>query len=160
VKNAPALRKRLNLSIIKALPPRTTLWDSELRGFCARRQSSPTVSYLVKTRIDGRTRWFTIGRHGQPWSPETARKQALRILADPRNAGQERLPAGQNLSTAMAAFLASHGPKLKPHTLVDYRRLSDNRILPALGRLSVEAVARADVSRARRTSPLPCSPNS
>jgi len=31
-------------------------------------------------RIGRRQRWITIGRHGSPWTPETARREALRLL--------------------------------------------------------------------------------
>mgnify|MGYP001378747206 CR=1 FL=1 len=78
-----AMRKKIGMAIINAMPPDTTIWDTDLKGFCARRQKSAAISYLLKTRVAGRIRWFTVGRHGQPWTPETARKHALRILADP-----------------------------------------------------------------------------
>ena len=32
--------------------------------------------------FDHAQRWFTIGRHGSPWTPESARRQAFRILGD------------------------------------------------------------------------------
>ena len=34
------LRKKVTLSAIAALPPESTLWDTEIKGFCIRRQRS------------------------------------------------------------------------------------------------------------------------
>ena len=49
--------------------------------FGARRQQSSAVSYVLIYRTqEGRQRWHTIGRHGAPWTPGTARKEATRLL--------------------------------------------------------------------------------
>ena len=57
------------------------LWDVTVPGFCARRQRSEAVTYALKYRTaGGRQRWQTIGRHGAPWTPEEARKEAKRVL--------------------------------------------------------------------------------
>ena len=40
-----------------------------------RRQLGKPVYFLQK-RVDGRARWLTIGPHGSPWTPETARREA------------------------------------------------------------------------------------
>jgi hypothetical protein len=48
-----------------------------------RRQQSQAVSYVLFYRNkEGRQRWFTIGRHGAPWTPETAREEARRLLGE------------------------------------------------------------------------------
>jgi hypothetical protein len=38
--------------------------------------------YILKYRFENRLRWFRIGRHGSPWTPESARREALRLLGD------------------------------------------------------------------------------
>jgi hypothetical protein len=48
-------------------------WDDEIKGFGVRCRPSGAKTYLLKTRIGGAQRWLTIGRHGSPWTPETAR---------------------------------------------------------------------------------------
>jgi hypothetical protein len=59
------------------------IWDASLPGFGARRQQSQAVSYVLFYRNkEGRQRWFTIGRHGAPWTPETARDEARRLLGE------------------------------------------------------------------------------
>ena len=70
-------RKRIGLREVRALGQGEIIWDSGLPGFAARRQRSDTVSYVVKYRTSaGQQRWHTIGRHGAPWTPETARAEA------------------------------------------------------------------------------------
>lgn len=147
-------RKKIGLAIIQALPPGATVWDTEIKGFCARRQKSEAVSYMLKTRVDGRIRWFTIGRHGQPspsgqvWAPDTARKQAIKILANP--AAFERPDPEQELSFATVAeqFLENHGAKIKSSTLHEYRSLMRMYLLPAFGAKRLVSITRADVSSA------------
>jgi hypothetical protein len=57
------------------------LWDAELRGFGVRCRGSGEKFYFLKYRLaNGRQRWATIGRHGSPWTVETARKEAQRLL--------------------------------------------------------------------------------
>jgi Arm DNA-binding domain len=56
------------------------LWDREVRGFGVRCRASGAKHYVLKMRVGGRQRWLTIGRHGSPWTPDNARREALRLL--------------------------------------------------------------------------------
>ncbi len=149
--NTPA-RKKISLAIVNALPPNTTVWDADLKGFCIRRQSSPAVSYLLKTRVNGRIRWFTIGRHGQAtrsgqtWTPETARKDALRILADPLAADEPSREDGLTFALVAEQFLTNHGTKIKANTLTEYTSLMRLYLLPAFSNKPIQSITRADVS--------------
>ena len=68
---------------MRAFKPGQTHWDSSLPGFGARRQNSEAVVYVLFYRTrEGRQRWLTIGRHGAPWTPDTAREEAKRLLGD------------------------------------------------------------------------------
>ena len=42
-------------------------------------------SYVAVYRFGGRKRWFTIGEHGSPWTPEKARAKAVAILLAAKN---------------------------------------------------------------------------
>jgi Arm DNA-binding domain len=65
---------------IAALQPGQVIWDGAISGFGARRQVD-AVSYVLFYRAaEGRQRWHTIGRHGSPWTPDTARREAKRLL--------------------------------------------------------------------------------
>lgn len=58
------------------------LWDDNLKGFGAKITKSGAVSYILQFRMGGReakTRRYTIGSHGSPWTPTTARDEAERL---------------------------------------------------------------------------------
>src|SRR4051812_33266886 len=75
------------------------LWDDELRGFGLRVTAKGAKSYVFQFRMGGRespSRRYTIGKHGSPWTPQTARKEAERVAImvrqgiDPVQADHER----------------------------------------------------------------------
>ena len=77
------MRKAIGIKDVQALAPGETIWDAKVTGFGARRQKSRAVAYVVFYRTgDGKQRWHTIGRHGAPWAPETAHKEAKRLLGE------------------------------------------------------------------------------
>jgi len=55
------------------------LWDTTVNGFGARRQTKG-VFYYLRYRHNGSQIMRSIGRHGSPWTPDTARNEALRLL--------------------------------------------------------------------------------
>jgi len=55
------------------------LWDTTINGFGARRQTKG-VFYYLRYRHKGSQIMKSIGRHGAPWTPDTARTEALRLL--------------------------------------------------------------------------------
>jgi integrase len=55
------------------------LWDTTVNGFGARRQTKG-VFYYLRYRRDGSQFMRSIGRHGSPWTPDTARTRALELL--------------------------------------------------------------------------------
>lgn len=59
------------------------LWDDELKGFGLKITAGGSASYVIQYRMGGReakTRRYTIGGHGSPWTPFTAREEATRLL--------------------------------------------------------------------------------
>ena len=59
------------------------LWDDELKGFGLKVTAGGSASYVIQYRMGGReakTRRYTIGGHGSPWTPFTAREEATRLL--------------------------------------------------------------------------------
>jgi integrase len=73
----------ITIRSVQALAPGHCLWDGNhkeaVRGFGVRRQRNQ-VTYVLKYRVFGRQRFFTIGPHGSPWTPEKARREAKRLL--------------------------------------------------------------------------------
>ena len=61
---------------VDALKPGEFLWDGR---FGVKATPSSKV-YLVQYRIGGRVRRYTVGRHGEPWTPTTAHREASRLL--------------------------------------------------------------------------------
>src|SRR3546814_20228384 len=58
------------------------LWDTDLKGFGARITPAGVISYVYQYRMGGReaaVRRLTLGRHGSPWTPPTARIAAERL---------------------------------------------------------------------------------
>ncbi|QTH19706.1 site-specific integrase [Rhizorhabdus wittichii] len=75
------------------------LWDDALKGFGVRASTSGSKTYIFQYRMGGReakTKRYTIGKHGSPWTAATARMEAVRILTmvrqrtDPVYADKER----------------------------------------------------------------------
>ena len=66
-------------SVLVSLGPGEDAWDSEIKGFGIRCQTKGR-SYVLKTTINRRQKWITIGPHGSPWTPATARARALELL--------------------------------------------------------------------------------
>ena len=155
-----AIRQRIGLRQVRALKPGETVWDASLSGFGARRQKSDAVSYVLYYRTnEGRQRWYTIGRHGAPWTPETAREEAKRLLgdvahkADPaadkraaRNAQTVSELCDRYLADAEAGRLVTRRRSLKKaSTLATDRGRIERHIKPLIGRRAVASVTRGDV---------------
>jgi integrase len=155
-----ASSQRIGLRQVRALGPGEIIWDSSLPGFGARRQRSKAVSYVLFYRTEeGRQRWYTIGRHGAPWTPETARAEALRLLgeivskADPA-ADRRAARRAQAVSELCDLYLAdAEAGRLmtrrrtakKASTLVTDRGRIERHIKPLLGNRAVAAVTRDDI---------------
>ena len=152
--------KRIGLREVRNLGVGQVIWDAAVAGFGARRQRSRAVSYILFYRThEGRQRWLTIGRHGAPWTPESARAEAQRLLgdvargADPATVKRSRRQAKTvaelcdlYLADAEAGRLLTRrkAPK-KASTLVTDRGRIARHIKPLLGKHKVAAVTREDV---------------
>ena len=156
----PRERKRIGLREVRALEPNSEVWDAAVPGFGARRQRSEAVAYVLLYRTpEGRSRRFTIGRHGAPWTPDTAREEARRLLgavargADPaadKTAIREAVTVGElcdlYLADAESGRLLTRrkAPKKASTLLSDKGRIAGH-IRPKLGKLPVAAVTPRDV---------------
>jgi ABC-type Na+ transport system ATPase subunit NatA len=56
-------RIRLTKAVVDRMGSGVIVWDSDVRGFGVRCQRK-AKKYVLKTRVNGRQRWFTIGEHG------------------------------------------------------------------------------------------------
>jgi integrase len=157
-----ASNRRIGLREIRKLGPGEVIWDGAIVGFGARRQKSDAVSYVLIYRTrEGRQRWHTIGRHGAPWTPDTARDEARRLLgdvaggADPAAAKKAKRRAATvaelcdlYLADAEAGRLLTRRKRAKKaSTLSTDRGRIERHIKPLLGQHKVAAVTREDIDR-------------
>lgn len=132
------------------------LWDTEVKGFGLRVRPNGHKVYVLEYRpgSGGRTaakRRFTIGKHGSPWTPDLARKEAERLLGVVKAGGDPAADktahkAAPSVEELGARFLKEHADtKRKPATATQYRRLLDLFIHPAFGKKKAVDVTRHDV---------------
>jgi integrase len=134
------------------------LWDTEIKGFGLRVRSGGARTYVLHYRMGGgrkaALRKVTIGKHGSPWTPDTARSEAKRLLglveagtdpASDRMADRSQ-PTFAELIDLYVAEGCSHK---KPTTLkADHGRF-EHHLRPLLGRLKANKIERADIERMR-----------
>jgi hypothetical protein len=108
--------------------------------------------YVVKYRAGGRQRWFTIGRHGSPWTPEAARREAIRLLgevvrgldpAEKRNVDRKAV----SFAELCDVYLAEGVAHKKASTLRVDRGRIELHLKPLLGGKRADAITRADIER-------------
>jgi len=141
--------------VVDALKPGDLVWDAEIKGFGARCQKS-AKTYVLKYRFGHRQRWYTIGKHGSPWTPEKARTEAKRLLGmvadkcDPAGM-RDTLRNRPTVAELCVRFLEEHSADHKKESshLNDTSNIN-NHVLPLLGRLYVTDVTRADIDRFKR----------
>jgi integrase len=156
------MRKRIGIRDIKALKPGQVIWDTAVTGFGARRQKGTAVVYFLFYRsAQNRQRWFTLGKHGSPWMPDTARTEAKRLLGlvaagqDPASsklAHRKALTVGelcdQYLADAVAGrVLKRSGVAKKVSTLAGDKSRIARHIKPLVGTLAITAFTPQDSER-------------
>ena len=131
------------------------LWDDEVSGFGLKVTPAGRKVYVLQYRMAGRgssTRRLTIGRHGAPWTPEVARREATSLLG--------RVKAGEDPATAREAakrdltvaqlcdlYLMEGCATKKASTLATDRARIERHIKPLLGRKQLSRLSRADIER-------------
>ena len=72
---------------LPTLGRRAVYWDDRLKGFGVRVTSTGNRTYVVQHRIGGKgspSKTYTIGKHGSPWTADTARDHAKSVLESVR----------------------------------------------------------------------------
>jgi integrase len=140
---------------VDGLVANAVIWDDELPGFGARRQRGEAKYYFLKYRVGARQRWVTIGRHGAPWTPEAARKEALRLLGEIARGNDPAAARAADRKAATIAelcdlYLAEGVATKKPSTVRNDRSRIERHVKPLLGHRKIRDVTRADVERFQR----------
>ena len=131
------------------------LWDTDLKGFFLRVYPTGRRVYAVKYRLGPAQRVFTIGVHGSPFTPETARaaaEAALRRVANGEDPATEKKEARAALTVnALIERYVEEGPatKLNKRQSTWENDASNLRrhIRPILGRKVANQVTKAEAAR-------------
>lgn len=146
-----ALTKR-NIDALKPCAGRCTTWDTEVSGFGLRIAPNGRRVYILKYRTGGQQKWFTIGRHGSPWTPKEARLEAQRLLGEIARGGDPAGARGANrkamiFSELCDLYLAEGTEHKKSSTLRSDRGRIALHLKPLLGSKRANGITRADVER-------------
>ena len=143
-------RKTLTNRAVAALAVERDMvyWDRDLPGFGVRVYPGGGKVYIAQAREpDKTTRRVTVGRH-DVLNADQARQRAAFIITRIR-AGEDpvplplaaRLNGGPTVADLAERYLEEHtAVRLKPRTRLRVRGMLDNHILPALGKMPLEAV--------------------
>jgi len=129
---------KITKTIVERLPPGEWLWDADhrevVKGFGARRQVDG-VFYYLRYRLRGRQRIKSIGRHGSPFTPDTARNEAKRMLGlvankvDPFDE-QEKARSVETFGGEAKRYLEHKKGALKPRSYQEVERHLMNHAKP------------------------------
>ena len=129
----------------------TVFWDRELTGFGVRVYPTGSKVYIAQARGPEGPKRVAVGRHGVINADE-ARKRAAYIIARVK-AGEEAIPkpmkpvGGPTVAELCARYMEEYvSVRCKPGTAALYRSVIDRHVLPALGRLPLTALSRAQVA--------------
>jgi hypothetical protein len=128
----PKLTKRLiDAAHAEAAKGEVFLWDSEVKGFGLRVKPSGVKSFVLKYRVSGQTKRYTVGKVGSPYTVDEARNAAADLLRDIRRGsdpGAAKAQARDGLTVAdvckwyleqagQGAVLGRCGSRIKASTL-------------------------------------------
>jgi integrase len=139
---------------------RSRLWDRDLKGFCLQAYPTGRKVYVVGYTYGGRYRWLTIGKHGDPWTPEAAREKAKSVLGDVANgidpvefkveAKEQARRDSLTVSGLIDRYL-EEGPVDKPDkrasSWANDRSYLNNHARPLLGKRAASKMKPSDISK-------------
>jgi integrase len=98
------------------------LWDTTCVGFGARRQTSG-LFYYVRFTLNGQQTVRSIGRHGAPWTPDTARGRARELLGKVAiGTDLAQSLSGETFGAEIERYLVRKRASLKPRSFVETAR--------------------------------------
>ena len=114
---------KITVRIVEQLEPGSRVWDTVVQGFGVRRQTGGAYYYL-RFRRNGMQQMRSIGRHGSPWTPDTARaraKQLLELAVGGDDPFAKPVPA-EAFGSEVERYLKKQHLALKPRTYVELER--------------------------------------
>ena len=129
----------------------TVFWDRELTGFGVRVYPTGSKVYIAQARGPEGPKRVAVGRQGVIHAEE-ARKRAALIISRIK-AGEEAVPelmkpaGGSTVAELAARYLTEYvSVRCKPRTVASTRTVVHRHIVPALGKMPLAAVERAQVA--------------
>jgi len=114
------MQGKITKTSVDRLEPWTVLWDTDVKGFGVRRHGADARHYLLRYRFGGKQTFRKIGRHGSPFTPDTARNEARRLLgllASGVNPAAQA-PQSENFASEVDRYLA-HKQGLKAFAMIE-----------------------------------------
>lgn len=149
------MKQHLTERSVKALAPEidrnVPVYDDEVTGFALFVYPSGKRAFVLRYRIAGRSRYFTIGSWPD-WSVTAAREEAKRLKReidgghDPlgKRVDQRNAPT---IKDAIDRYLQEHAVKLAPRSLSDQTSLLRKLVQPEWGTRKVADITPDDVDR-------------
>ena len=137
---------KITMRTVTTLAPGSYVADAVVQGFGVRRQKDGAYYYL-RFRRNGSQYMKSIGRHGSPWTPNTARARAKQLLGlaiggdDPF---AKPVPA-EAFGAEVERYLRKQQAALKPRTYVELERHL-RRDCAALARLRLTEIDRRTIA--------------
>ena len=149
----PTMKTLSNRAVAKLKVEKDTVfWDRDLTGFGVRVYPTGSKVYIAQARGPEGPRRVAVGRHGVINADE-ARKRAALIIARIK-AGEEAVPepmkpaGGPTVAELCARYLTEYvAVRCKPGTAALYRSVINRHVLPALGKLPIAGLSRAQVAK-------------
>jgi integrase len=122
---------KITIRTVEQLHPGSRVYDTVVQGFGVRRQKDGAYYYL-RFRRNGVQSMKSIGRHGSPWTPDTARTEAKRLLGavvggdDPFT----KPLASESFGHELARYLERKRAMMKPRAFEEVERHLTNHAAP------------------------------
>lgn len=134
------------------------MWDVDVKGFGVKVTPRGAKSYLLQYRLGGRgtrTRRYTIGTHGSPWTPDQARQRASELLLEVRRGvdplDAERAREVQNVelrfSSYVDLFIERYAKKAQPRSWKQSQQTLRRYAVPAFDRKALPEIGRREVAK-------------
>jgi len=148
---------KITKSAVDQLSPGDWLWDADhrevVKGFGVRRQVEG-VFYCLRYRLRGKQRVYSIGRHGSPWTPDTARAEAKRLLGkvvsgvDPlsdRRKTRDEDRTAKTFDKEAERYLGRRREAMKPRVFRELQRHFNDHAKP-LHNLRLDEIRKAKIA--------------
>ncbi|MBX7456650.1 integrase arm-type DNA-binding domain-containing protein [Qipengyuania sp. 1NDH17] len=148
---------KINKTAVDRLAPADRVqlfWDAELKGFGVKVTPKGRKVYVVDYRMPGKrgSNRYTIGPHGSPWTPDTARAEAKKRLleisqgVDPN--AEKRRRRSETIDYAFSAYAKQFAERyLKSNWPGSYDRAVSTlrrHAIPYFGKRDIRDISKAD----------------